>query len=148
MLATQKTKEDADKRFSEYLFADYRSHIVSSVYFTGMGFYDDWYQKSINEVCRKRRAFKGFNLYSDGAAAAVLYEDKDSNLYCEGRTVVNLGIVIEREEKKEDYILLQAGESWTKKSEAVRLILDHTDELELVITSYGQTGIRNFTGGI
>lgn len=135
MLSNEKSKEQADHIFSDYLFEDYRTHIVSSVYFTGMGFYDDWYKKSINEVCRKRRAFKGFNLYSDGAAAAALYDNSSSFLFCEGRTVVNIGVVVLREEKEEDYFLLMAGENWTKKSETVEMIVDAAEKLQLVLTS-------------
>lgn len=135
-LKSEKLMQEADELFCEYLREDYKTHIVSSVFLTGIGFYENWYKKSISEICRKRRAFKGFNLYSGGAAASVLQDGRtDLSLYCEGRTLINVGIVIEDHGEEKDYMLSEAGASWTEAGKKAEFIVDDTDVIKLVLTS-------------
>lgn len=135
-LKSEKLMQEADEAFCAYLKEDYKTHIVSSVFFTGIGFYENWYKKSISEICRKRRAFKGFNLYADGAAASVLQEGRtDLSLYCEGRTLIHVGIVTEDHGGEKDYMLSEAGRSWTEAGNKAEFLVDDTDVIKLVLTS-------------
>lgn len=148
-LKSEKLKQEADEHFCEYLRQDYRTHIVSSVFFTGIGFYENWYKKSIREICRKRRAFKGFNLYADGAAASVLQDDrKDLSLYCEGRTLINVAVVTEENGMEKDYILTEAGTGWTEAAGKAEFIVDDTDNIQLVITSPFSAGRQSIEIGL
>jgi len=135
-LNSEKLIQEADEAFLQYLREDYKTHIVSSVFFTGIGFYDNWCKKCFAEICRKRKAFKGLNLYSDGAAASVLLERRtDLVLYCRGRTLVNIGVVIIRNGEEKDYLLSEAGVNWTEAGKSAEFLVDHTDCIKLVITS-------------
>lgn len=135
-LTSEKLIQEADEAFLQYLKEDYKTHIVSSVFFTGIGFYENWCKKCLAEICRKRKAFKGLNLYSDGAAASVLLEKRtDLVLYCHGRTLVNIGVVrIENGEEK-DYLLSEAGINWTEAEKRAEFLVDSTDCIKLAITS-------------
>ena len=39
-LTSEKLIQEADEAFLQYLKEDYKTHIVSSVFFTGIGFYE------------------------------------------------------------------------------------------------------------
>lgn len=135
-LQSAEGQDGADEKFSRYLSDDYKNHIVSSVFFTGIGFYENWYQKSIREICRKRRAFKGFNLYADGAAVSTLKNQAEEwAIYCEGRTSVNVAIQRLVKGQKEDYLLSPAGVTWTEAGNTAEFILDHADHVSFVITA-------------
>lgn len=135
-LSSEKQIQEADEAFLQYLKEDYRTHIVSSVFFTGIGFYDNWCKKSLAEICKKRKAFKGLNLYSDGAAASVLLEKRtDFTLYCRGRTLINIGIVSVENGEEKDYLLSKAGVNWTQAEKKAEFLVDSTDCINLVITS-------------
>ena len=135
-LTSEKLIQEADEAFYQYLTEDYKTHIVSSVFFTGVGFYENWCKKSLSEICKKRRAFKGFNLYSDGAAASVLQEGRaDFTLYCQNRTLVNIGIVRIENGSEQNYVLSKAGVNWTEAGKRAEFLVDHTDCIKLVITS-------------
>lgn len=135
-LTSEKLIQEADEAFLQYLREDYKTHIVSSVFFTGIGFYENWCKKSLAEICRKRKAFKGLNLYSDGAAASVLLEKRaDLALYCRGRTLVNIGVVRTENGEEKDYLLSGAGINWTEAGKRAEFLVDHTDCIKLVITS-------------
>lgn len=133
MLKTDRSKEDADEVFLEYLKEDYKTHIVSSVFFTGIGFYENWYKKSVSEICRRRKAFKGFNLYADGAAASILkVPGQEIVVFCEGKTLLNISVQIN---ETEEYLLSEAGKSWTAASAKEHFIVDNLKEITFVIAS-------------
>jgi hypothetical protein len=132
-LKTEAQRQEADEKFSSYLREDYRTHIVSSVYFTGIGFYENWYPKSIAEICRKRRAFKGFNLYAEGAAAGRTKRPEQIDLYCEGRTLVSVSILRLVKGTEEEFLLSPYGVNWTEAGAEAEFILNETEKLELVL---------------
>ena len=136
MLKTKSGREQADDILLSYLQEDYKTHIVSCVFFTGTGFYDNWYRKSAAEICRRRKAFKGMNLFADGAAVSIQDEEyKDILILCEGKTLLNIGILIEKEGNEEEFSMLRAGQSWTESHNSQELIVDDISHVSLVISS-------------
>ena len=69
---------------------------VSSVYFTGKGFTELWFGKTLQEVSENARAFKGNNLYAKGACLAGVLraseDKKDYNIICDGRTKATIAV--------------------------------------------------------
>ena len=58
----------------------------SAVYLVGREFEGEWMDKSFRFLCRKRRSFRGDNLYTMGACYAAMEENgatacKDTSLY-------------------------------------------------------------------
>lgn len=134
MLKNPVSAQVADDKFCQYLREDYQSHIVSCVLFTGVGFYEDWYQKSIGEICKKRRAFKGFNLYAEGACQSVLLEENPNvKVYCDGRTQFEIGIFTDNDSMQEVYKLSDAAVNWTEAKGQAEFILDDTEWIDLSI---------------
>ncbi len=140
MLRTEEGRQKADEALCHYLEEDYKTHIVSSVFFSGIGFYENWYQKVVREICKKRKAFKGFNLYADGAAASVeIEENPELQIYCEGRT--SLWICVDTgEDGKNMYTFSKPGESWTDSKGQAEFLVDNTEEIHLVLISPFQHG--------
>ena len=69
---------------------------ISSVYFTGEGFNELWFVKTLQAVSERARAFKGNNLYAKGACLAGFRradeEKKDFNIICDGRTKATIAV--------------------------------------------------------
>ncbi|MBR5931587.1 MAG: hypothetical protein IKZ95_06115 [Lachnospiraceae bacterium] len=69
---------------------------ISSVYFTGKGFTELWFGKTLQDVSENARAFKGNNLYAKGACLAGVRRAsgdlKDYNIICNGRTKATIAV--------------------------------------------------------
>lgn len=136
MLKNPVSAQLADEKFCQYLVEDYKSHIVSCVLFTGVGFYENWYQQSISEICKKRRAFKGFNLYAEGACASVFLEQNPNvKVYCEGRTQFEIGIFLNDDSGQDIYKMSDAAINWTEAGNLAEFILDDAEWVDLSIRS-------------
>ncbi len=139
MLKNPVSAQVADEKFYQYLVDDYKKHIVSCVYFTGIGFYENWYQRSIQEICKKRRAFKGFNLYAEGACASMLMcRDTSITMFCKGRTWYEVGVYLEDGDDGKEHRLSEAAVNWNEAGSAVILIPDGIEVLRLSIRSVFQ----------
>lgn len=136
MLKNPVSAQVADEKFCRYLVEDYKTRIVSCVLFTGVGFYENWYQKSINEICKKRRAFKGFNLYSEGACISVVPEkNQDTKIYCDGRTWFEIGLYLDEESGQNVYKMSGAAQNWIEAGNSAEFILDDIEWVDLYIRS-------------
>ena len=64
MLYDNDSRQRADNTLCDFIIEEFRKHITSAVFLTGVGFYKDWAANSLAEMCNiKRRVFKGYNLY-------------------------------------------------------------------------------------
>lgn len=117
LMETEEGKMQADKILAEFVNAEFRNHIVSTVYLTGSGFYEDWMQKSLPYLCSRRRVFKGYNLFVKGACYAAMekagiIEYKDMIFKCYGRTWADVKLVVNHDGNDMDVILSKAGRNW------------------------------------
>ncbi len=131
----ERLRDSEDARFCDYLKEDYRSHIVSAVYLTGAGFYENWCKESIREICKKRRAFKGFNLYACGAAAALSDMSRKTTVFCEGTVMVSLGMMRLVNGREEALKLIAAGTGFAQAKYSGEFIVADTDQLKLLVSS-------------
>ena len=67
MLGTPEGKMKADKKFFQIIQDNFRKSVISAVFLTGSGFYEDWAKESLPELCGKRRVFMGYNLFVKGS---------------------------------------------------------------------------------
>jgi len=98
-LETDAGKKNADEKMLKIMGNEFYKQIISTVYLTGVGFYADFADNSLVELCSKRRVFKGYNLFVKGACydAFERYSNKKSSefiIQCEGRTKVNIGLMV------------------------------------------------------
>ena len=140
MLSSDIGRAKADNNLLEFLKPELKKHIVSSIFLTGEGFYDDWAKESIREMCSRRRVFKGYNLYVKGACQAAKEKagypvwDKEYKLLCEGRTKAELGLVISNGNDDATVLLSKSGVNWIEAGAIAYCIVDNTNEIDIVVT--------------
>lgn len=137
MMFETENRRKADKLFLGFITEEFRKHIASAVYLTGIGFYQDWAEMSLEELCSKRRVFKGYNLFVKGACYAAYKKYKKINtidhvFQCEGRTSANIGLLIEHEGRNIVMLLSKAGTNWYEAGAQVECIVDNIKQIQFV----------------
>ena len=140
MLETPEGRKEADKKLLHILIDLCREHIISTVFLTGIGFYDKWMEESVKFLCMKRRVFQGFNLFVKGACYGLmdvdfLNREKDYQFVCSGRTLLNIELEVEQGNKDGVVLLSGAGVNWYEAGAKTEGILDDTYVLNLKILS-------------
>ncbi|MBQ2980824.1 MAG: hypothetical protein IJD58_01715 [Lachnospiraceae bacterium] len=139
-LESERDKRSADEKFLSIINREFYKQIISSVFLTGTGFYSDFAENSLVELCSKRRVFKGHNLYVKGACleANERRTGKTKSEYvlqCEGRTKVTIGLMINHNGRNTAAVLSKAGTNWYDAGAKAECILDGTKSIQLVLSS-------------
>lgn len=139
-LNNERDKRIADERFLDIIRNEFHKQLISSVFLTGVGFYSDFAENSLVELCSKRRVFKGYNLFVKGACYAAIgkYNGRNFSEYtfqCEGRTTVTIGLMINHEGRNTAAVMSKAGTNWYEAGAKAECILDNTKSLQLVLSS-------------
>lgn len=123
----------ADETFLKILEGVCADRIVSSAYLLGDGFRDGWAKKSLQFLCRNRRAFQGNNLFCKGACYGLLEKIEPSQAGNEhiflgpDKLKSNIGMNVMRRGKESYYALLDAGENWYEVHKECEFILPGED---------------------
>lgn len=137
-----------DRRFAaavETLLADRR---VSTVYLIGSGFAGEWYQESLQVLCRDRRVFLGNNLYSKGACYAGkerLNKGGISKGYAflgKDMLKANLGMHVVRRGTDAYLAILDAGVNWYEAQKECEFLLEEKNTFSLRITPLNGKEVR------
>lgn len=142
-IGNDRDKRTADEKFLAIIKDEFYKQIVTTVFLTGVGFYSDFAENSLVELCSKRRVFKGYNLFVKGACydAMARYNKKELLEYviqCEGRTKANIGLMINHRGRNTAITLAKAGSNWYEAGARAECILDNVKSIQLVLTSpYG-----------
>ncbi len=147
-LESERDKRNADEKFLNIIKEEFYKQIISTVFLTGVGFYTDFAENSLVELCSKRRVFKGHNLFVKGACydAFMRYNDNTLSEYviqCEGRTKANVGLMITHAGRNSAISLSTAGTSWYEAGARAECILDNVKSIQLIVTSAYGNYIRN-----
>lgn len=110
----------------------------SAVYLVGREFEGEWMDKSFRFLCRKRRSFRGDNLYTMGACYAAMEENgatacKDTLYLSDDMIQHNLGMWMEIRGQEGYYPLVNAGINWYMARHTCEFLLG--DEKKVVIYS-------------
>jgi len=139
MLATAAGRERADQKFFKIIQENFKKSIFSAVYLTGAGFYEDWAEASLPELCSKRRVFKGYNLYVKGSTYSAMkrYKKIDAGSYdylfdCVGRTKVNVNLLIFHNGRNATLTLSKAGTNWYEAGAQTECILDDINKIQII----------------
>ena len=139
-LDSEKDKRSADEKFLSIINREFYKQIISSVFLTGIGFYSDFAENSLVELCSKRRVFKGHNLYVKGSCLAAM-EKRSGNtksdyiFQCEGRTKVSIGLMIQHNGRNTAVALSKAGTNWYEAGARAEAILGSVKNIQLVLSS-------------
>lgn len=111
--------------------------IVSALFVTGVGFEDDWSSEVLKKLCAGRRVFRGQNLYSKGAGYSAMqyFGDKkgDFVLISDEMLLNDISIRVFSDGEYKEVMLAKAGELWREIDASVCVIMDGTDEIDLVV---------------
>lgn len=123
----------ADEILAEYLEEKMKKYVVSGVYLSGEGFYQDGWQKTLSVLCRNRRVFKGNNLIVKGAAygAKEFFHLPVLDKYlisCKGRTRVKVIMPVKYKERDSFITLSNIGDYWHQADSKAECLLEKPTE--------------------
>lgn len=140
LIDTELGRLKADRLFTDIVLRELKNNIVCTTFLTGSGFYREWGEEAINEMCQRRKVFKGYNLYVKGACYAALkkYDNtmpKKHIFQCKGRTIADVGLIISNQGKDMVIALSQSGTNWYEAGAEAECIIDNAEGINLVIVS-------------
>ncbi|MDE5782305.1 MAG: hypothetical protein K2I03_12650 [Lachnospiraceae bacterium] len=140
LMESEEGRKNADSILSEFVKAEFRTHVVSTVYLAGSGFYEEWMQQSMPFICSRRRVFKGYNLFVKGACYAAMEkagcaEYKDMIFKCGGRTGADIKLVVKHNGSDKELTLSKAGTNWYEAGAKTDCIADGDTEVRFIIDS-------------
>ena len=125
-----------DTDFAKLVEYENKKAYISAVYLTGIGFSDKWMKKSLNELCQGRRVFVGQNIYTKGACYRAVggeYKDFYDRFCIDTKENVHFDIGLYTDDEAQDfYLITRGGKQWYNTHGEVSVILDDTDEREIV----------------
>ncbi len=137
-LASQTRRNEMDRRLSD-IYINYRSDgRRCSVYFTGTGFSELWFNDTLSLISEDCRAFKGNNLYVKGACISGYSHDKrtkDYPIICKGRTKATISVAARCGAFTEETALSRAATDWYDAGYKGDFILTGKPEATFIITS-------------
>ena len=118
--------------------------LFSAIILTGSGFATtDWADSFMKKVCKRRRVFAEYGLFSKGAAYRASDYLKEKTAYpficvCEGRLRYTVSMRVVSRGRDINLVLAAAGDNWYEARSTVELIADGEDSLEFTISSLEQ----------
>lgn len=128
-----------DNTFAKIVDAEMKKTHISSVFLTGLGFSEDWMNKSRNVLCQGRRVFAGQNIYTKGACYKAVggeYEEFYNKYFVETKENVIFDIGISSGDEEDNFIpVARGGRQWYNIKGKINVILDDTDIITLIYRS-------------
>lgn len=112
--------------------------IISTLYFTGRGFEENWAENIIKSLCAGRRVFAGQNLYTKGACYAAKEksgEEKLNNIILLNNEMIvsGVGVKVYLDGMFQEIILTNAAIPWYEVNNDIEIIPDEATDIEIVI---------------
>lgn len=134
--------EQRDDVFYKFVQQTLGKDLYSSIQITGEGFSQDWAVQSVKILCyQKRKVFYGNNLFAKGACAAgkEKLEDKALKNYrflSDSLVMADVGMEMRVMGSPTYYPLIESGDNWYDCKASCELILDNTEELVFIISTF------------
>lgn len=134
--------EERDSEFYKFVQQTLGKDLYSSIQITGEGFSQDWAVQSVKILCyQKRKVFYGNNLFAKGACAAgkEKLEDKALKNYrflSDSLVMADVGMEMRVMGSPTYYPLIENGNNWYDCKASCELILDNTEELVFIISTF------------
>lgn len=137
--------EERDAEFCKFVQKTLGKDLFSSIQITGDGFSQEWAEQSVRLLCyQKRKVFYGNNLFAKGACAAG--KEKLENKMLKGYrflsdslVMTDVGMEMRVMGSPTYYPLIEAGNNWYDSKTSCELILDDTEELVFVVSTYDRS---------
>lgn len=133
---------ERDEEFARFVQETLGTDLYSSIQITGIGFSQDWANKSVKLLChQKRKVFYGNNLFAKGACAAGKEKLEDKNLknyryLSEALVLTDVGMEMRVMGSPAYYSLVEAGNNWYDCKSSCEFILDGTEEIIFIISTF------------
>lgn len=143
-----------DEEFCAFVRETLGTDLFSSIQITGEGFSQEWAQESVKLLCyQKRKVYFGNNLFAKGACAATVerLEEKRLKSYrylSDALVMTDIGMDMRVMGAPAYYPLIEAGNNWYECRAQCELILDMTEELIFVVSSFGETEKKRVAMGL
>lgn len=134
--------EERDSEFCRFVQKTLGKELFSSIQITGEGFSQDWAEQSVRLLCyQKRKVFYGNNLFAKGACSAgkETLENcalKGYRFLSESLVSADVGMEMRVMGSPTYYPLISAGKNWYDSNASCEFILDDTEELVFVVSTY------------
>ena len=134
--------EERDSELCKFAKKTLGKDLYSSIQITGEGFSQDWAEQSVRLLCyQKRKVFYGNNLFAKGACSAgkERLENKALKGYrflSESLIMADVGMEMRVMGSPTYYPLIEAGNNWYDSKASCEFILDDTEELVFVVSTY------------
>lgn len=140
--------EERDAEFCKFVQKTLGKDLFSSIQITGDGFSQEWAEQSVRLLCyQKRKVFYGNNLFAKGACAAG--KEKLENKMLKGYrflsdslVMTDVGMEMRVMGSPTYYPLIETGNNWYDSKTSCELILDDTEELVFVVSTYDRSEKR------
>ena len=148
-LGSELLREQLDARLLEIYRRSGIEGENTSVYFAGEGFSEYWFSKTLEEISKTRRAFKGNNIYVKGACLAGVIRfyngGKDYPIICRGRTRASISVTA-KGAYEEEIELSGAAKDWYDASGETVLMLEGEKKAEVSVRSLssGERSVLDF----
>lgn len=137
-LASEMLRNQLDDKLNDLYEEIIEETQVSSVYFTGPGFDDIWFERTLRNISEERRVFKGNNIYVKGACCygfRKVSNQKEYPLVCRERTKARIAIDARYGSRQANIVLSEAAMSWYDASFSIDFIVNNTTWIQFNITS-------------
>ena len=128
-----------DEKLNELYEEIKGKEVMTSVYFTGLGFEELWFPDTLENISKARRAFRGNNIYAKGACLEALLRKEQTQgsvtVICRPKTRAQICVEARVKGKPQDIILSGAAVNWYEASGERDFILDGSGRIDLKITS-------------
>lgn len=128
-----------DDRLNELYEEIKGEEVKTSVYFTGSGFEELWFSKTLENISSERRAFRGNNIYAKGACLLGLLRKEDVldqvSVICRPKTKASISVEARKKGVPSQIVLSPAAVNWYEASGSADFILDDARMIEFKITS-------------
>lgn len=130
-----------DEDFCAFIKETLGTDLYSSIQMNGIGFEQEWAQKSVKLLCyQKRKVFFGNNLFARGACAAGVERMEKKNLkgyryMSDSLVTTDIGMDMRVMGAPVYYPLIESGKNWYECKAECELILDNTEELIFTVST-------------
>ena len=138
-LASEVTGERLDEKLSMLYERSCCTVKGMGVYFTGEGFSEPWFKKTLRKISAERRAFRGNNIYVKGACIAgydrSFKEYKEPAMICRGRVKNSISVMAADKGEKKEILLSPAAVDWYEAFGCRDFILENEHSIVILIRS-------------
>ncbi len=138
-LASEMLRIQLDSKLSEIYDEVRYDGKRSAVFFTGEGFSELWFKRTLEKISEEHRVFKGNNLYVKGNCLCGRItknnKGKDFPIVCKGRTKAFISAAVYKGGRLTEKVVSDAAKDWYDAEGECDFLLEGEKNAQIIITS-------------